>query len=427
MMEWGRVLFQSNLEHALPRGVSDRFYEAARQRRALEEQLAELFRRWGYREFIPPMFEYAETLSTEANQLESEMYRFVDRDGQTLALRPDMTIPTARLAGSKLYDQPFPQRFFYRGSVFRYAEPQAGRQREFTQAGIELIGAAGAAADGESIILALEALRTAGLRHFRLTLGQMAFIHGLLAELELAPPEEQALLDAIDRKSQPNLLAILGELRLTAAQRRAVQTLPTLTGEENVLARAEKIALNKQMRRAVENLAEIEAVLDGYQVKEAVSLDLAEVRGRKYYTGITFECFAEGFGDKIGSGGRYDHLVERFGPARPAVGFALNVDSLLYARRRQDVAPPPTPPRIFAQLSLTESYIQKVAWLRGQGFAVRNACRHYSPEALRQNAAAHGEEGVLLFDEASGQAQLWWHDWPAPRPLTPECLAEVKP
>ncbi len=425
MMEWGRILFQSNPEHALPRGVADRFHEAARRRRALEHRLAALFQRWSYQEFIPPMFEYAETLSTEANQLASEMYRFVDRDGQTLALRPDMTIPTARLAGSKLYDQPFPQRFFYRGSVFRYAEPQAGHQREFAQIGIELIGASGAASDGEIIVLALQALREAGLNDFRLTLGQMAFIHGLLAELELSSQEEQALLDAIDRKSQPNLLAILGELRLTAAQRRAVQTLPTLAGEENVLTRAAQIALNRQMRQAVENMQELEAVLDSYDVKEAISLDLAEVRGRKYYTGITFECFAAGLGTNIGSGGRYDHLVERFGPTQPAVGFALNVDSLLYARQRQNAPTFPSAPRILAQLSLAKAHIRQVEKLRQQGFIVRSACRPYSPTALRQNASAHGEQGVLLFNQPSGQTQLWWHNWPAPRPLTPACLAEV--
>ena len=126
-------------------------------------------RRWAYVEVIPPTFEYAETLAAEAGtQLAEELYRFFDRDGRALALRPDLTIPTARLAGSKLYDQPLPQRFFYTGPAFRYEEPRAGRQREFWQAGIELIGAASPDADAEVLAFAAQALSASSARQFPL-------------------------------------------------------------------------------------------------------------------------------------------------------------------------------------------------------------------------------------------------------------------
>ncbi len=425
MMNRGRPLVQALEGHPLPRGVADRFYEAAWQQRALETALTELFRRWGYGEFIPPTFEYAETLATEASQLALEMYRFVDRDGQTLALRPDMTIPTARLVGSKLYDRPTPHRFYYCGSVFRYEEPQAGRQREFTQAGVELIGAGNAAADAEVLALAVEALQTAGLVHFRLTLGQMAFIHGLLDELALADEEEQRLLDAIDRKSQSDLLMAIDQLQLTPAQRQSVQRLPSLTGTENVLARADEIALNETMRAAIQRLREIETYVDSYGVKDWITLDLAEARGRQYYTGITFECFAGGVGTRVGNGGRYDHLVERFGPPQPAVGFALNADALLIVRRRQGAPQFPNPPRLFAQTCLSKPYLQVLNMVRQHGFAVRVACRDFSTDELRAQADRFGEQGVLLFAEEERQTLLWWGDWPQPRLLTAALLEEV--
>ena len=143
----------------LPHGLADLFYEQAALKTELENRLQEHFGRWAYQRIIPPTFEYHETLSTEASpQLQEEMYRFFDRDGHVLALRPDMTVPTARVIGTRLYDQTLPLRFYYLGSVFRYdEEPQAGRRREFTQAGIELVGAGTPAADAEMTAVALGA------------------------------------------------------------------------------------------------------------------------------------------------------------------------------------------------------------------------------------------------------------------------------
>ena len=136
-------------------------------RREAEALLRELAQRWAYVEMIPPTFEYADILAAEAGtQIAEELYRFFDRDGHALALRPDLTIPTARLSGSKLYDQPLPQRFFYSGPAFRYEEPRAGRQREFWQAGIELIGASSPDADAEVLAFAARALERLGSGQF---------------------------------------------------------------------------------------------------------------------------------------------------------------------------------------------------------------------------------------------------------------------
>jgi ATP phosphoribosyltransferase regulatory subunit len=206
----------------LPQGVVDLVYQDAASKRELESALAGCFRAWSYDELIPPSFEYADTLASEAGvQLAEEMYRFTDRDGRTLALRPDLTIPAARVAATRLYDQPMPLRLFYIGSVFRYEAPQAGRQREFTQAGIELIGAGTPAADAEVLALTVEALAAAGLGQFQVALGQMAFFRGLLAELDAPAAARQTLQSAIDRKNPADLAAMLDQLAIAGPLRQA--------------------------------------------------------------------------------------------------------------------------------------------------------------------------------------------------------------
>ena len=144
----------------IPRGVADYFWGEAQRRRELEHTLLTAFRRWGYADVIPPSFEYAETVAARGGQdLQAEMQRFLDRDGSMLVLRADMTLAVARLMGTRLHDCPLPQRFCYAGSVFRDVEPQAGQQREFWQAGVELIGSSAPEADAEVLALTAEALQ----------------------------------------------------------------------------------------------------------------------------------------------------------------------------------------------------------------------------------------------------------------------------
>jgi ATP phosphoribosyltransferase regulatory subunit len=220
----------------LPPGVADFFFAAAERKLALEATLGEQFVRWGYRPVIPPTFEYADTLASEAGvRLADEMYRFFDRDGRALALRPDLTIPTARIVGVKLFDQPLPLRFYYVGNVFRYEEPRAGQRREFTQAGVELVGAPGASADTEVIALLAAALQAAGLPAFRITLGQIGFFRGLLAALNLSADAAEQLRIAIDRKSQAGVSAILAGLNGNGRARDVLAALPTLVGGPELL------------------------------------------------------------------------------------------------------------------------------------------------------------------------------------------------
>ena len=325
----------------IPPGVADYFWNEAAQRRQLEYKLLELCRAWGYSDIIPPTLEYADTLAAASNAAQQALiHRFQDNDGHTLALRYDMTLAIARLMGTRLHDAPMPQRFCYTGSVFRHGEPLAGQQREFWQAGVELIGANSPEADGEILALTAKALQAAGLHDFRLALGQIRYFHGMLHALALDPAAQALLQRAIVRKSEPDLDEFLAHAQPNPEQRATVEGFLALAGSEDdgwdsVLTAAASLCLNDEMHVALENLRAIRTVLDAYDVAHYLHLDLTEVRSLGYYTGITFQALVPGLGQAVAGGGRYDNLIGIFGPAQPAVGVALGLERILLARKIQ--------------------------------------------------------------------------------------------
>lgn len=400
----------------LPPGVVDLTFQDAANKRDLEAILRAQFRAWSYDELIPPTFEYADTLASEAGtQLAEEMYRFTDRDGRTLALRPDMTIPAARVVATRLYDQIMPLRLFYIGSVFRYEAPQAGRQCEFTQAGIELIGAGTPAADAEVLALTVEALRAAGLRQFQLALGQMAFFRSLLAEVDAPTPLLSALQSAIDRKSPADLAAALDRLTVSEPLHRAFTALPQLSGGPEVLQRGQAICVNPAMRAALAWLEAIHELLAAYGVAEEITYDLGETRGMAYYTGITFKGYTPGLGFSICSGGRYDDLVGHFGRPQPAVGCALWIDRILLARQRQGWQAAPVTPVLLWAADACPDCLRLLGMLRRRGLRVELDVSGAGLDALRQRAASLGIARVAV---CSGPGAVALHSHGATRHLS---------
>jgi ATP phosphoribosyltransferase regulatory subunit len=282
------------------------------------------------------------------------MYRFLDQKGRTLALRADFTPQMARMAATKLFDQPMPLRCSYVGSLFRYEEPQAGRKREFTQAGIELIGADTAEADAEVVALAIAALKALDLRSFQVNLGQMAFFRSLTRGLP--GKAVVAVRDAIDHKNQARLLEALDQAGLTGNQARRLKRLPALTGGPGVLEEARELSAgltgnggtreSEGAGAALERLAEVYRLLQAYGVADRVILDLSEVRGMNYYTGITFRGVAPGLGWPVLSGGRYDELIARFGRPLAAIGFGIGIERALLIQSHQGVPVPSPAPHL---------------------------------------------------------------------------------
>lgn len=384
----------------VPAGVADYFWGEAYERRTLEATLLDVFRHWGYSDVVTPVFEYADTLSARGSrELQSELCRFLDRDGSMLALRADMTIPVARLVGTRLHDAPAPQRFCYAGSVFRDVEPRAGQQREFWQVGIELLGSAAPEADAEVLALTVHALKAAGIAHFRLVLGQMQYFDGLLRALQLTPDAQARLTQAIDRNSEPELEAFLRTTRLPRRQQRALAELPRLSGAaiDDILQRAARLALNQPMLAAIVNLRAICDVLAAFGVLEHVTLDLSEIHNLGYYTGITFEALAPGVGFRIASGGRYDNLIGTFGAPQPAVGAALGLERVLLARRRGAAPPPPRPlpPDLVVAAANQPPALAFVAAARAAGLIAALDLAHRSGDALCTYARTLGAPAAI--------------------------------
>jgi ATP phosphoribosyltransferase regulatory subunit len=255
-----------------------------------------------------------------------------------LALRADITPQIARVVATRLRDEPKPVRLAYVTNVFRYDEPRVSHYREFYQAGVELIGLEKPEAEVEIIAMAIEGLRALGLDRFQIDLGHPDFIRGLLEEVTPDTDKRRGIREALGRKDSSALARLVQELAPAAEVAEALLALPTLFGREIVLERAAKYARTERARTALANLAEVYRLLKIYGLAESVLLDLGEVRGFDYYSGLYFEAYIAGFGASIAAGGRYDHMLARFGYDCPAVGFAVDVARALAIMETQRVA-----------------------------------------------------------------------------------------
>src|SRR5919109_920403 len=301
----------------LPRGARIYLPDEAARKRHVESRLFDGFRRWGYGEIVTPTFEYADVLARGTDHgVQENMFKLVDREtGRMLALRADITPQIARIVATRLRDEPKPLRLGYVTSVFRYDEPQVSHYREFYQAGVELIGLEKPEAEAEVIAMAIEGLRALGLDRFQLDLGHPDFFRGLLEEIKADDTRQQELRDAL-------------------------AALPTLFGHAAVLEQAGAHARNERSARALANLSEVYRLLTIYGLADDVLLDLGEVRGFDYYSGTYFEAYVSGFGASVAGGGRYDHMLGRFGYDCAAVGFAFDVARVLAVMEAQGVSVP---------------------------------------------------------------------------------------
>lgn len=318
----------------VPAGTSTGLPLTARRVRRLEETLLALLARWGYQEIIPPTFEYLDVLSAglEPEVIEN-CYKFADRTtGRILLLRPDVTAQIARIVAMGMLGPDLPLRLCYRTTVFRYEPEHAGRDREIFQVGAELIGMDDVSTDGEILALMVECLQELGLPAFRISLGHVGFFKGLLARTGMSLEGRKRAEQAAARKDLPRLEEILRAERLPNKEARAILEAPGLYGREEVLKRGRALAGgHRELEAALERLTQVYRLLVANGMKEHLVLDLGEFRGFDYYDGIAFDVFAQGVGYELGGGGRYNHLIGRFGRAVPSTGFAFDVDRLFQA------------------------------------------------------------------------------------------------
>ena len=360
----------------IPQGVQCYFGEEVNRRRKVEAILAGIMRCWGFQEIILPFFDYLESFSYGlGSELADRAYRFLDRDGSLLALRPDLTTLVAKTVATRMSAQPLPIKLFYSGEVFRHEKAGAGKQREYYQIGLESIGIARTWADTEVLLLAIDCLRHLEVSDFKIALGHVGFFHGIIDGLGLHPERAAALRDAVDRKDCAWIDDAAASLDLTPEKRRFLAELPNFAGTAEVLARALAVVENSRSRRALQELSEIQAVLAALDLESAFTFDLSEVRGLDYYTGIVFKIYGRAPGGELGGGGRYDGLLGRFGRDLPAVGFSLTLDRVLPLVRDAEslaLGEFPAEEHVLAAGKAAPEQVFARAWsLRGEGRRVR--------------------------------------------------------
>ena len=356
-----------------PRGTKDFLPRDAQRKRWVEDVLQELFLQWGYQEIITPTMEFYDTVGAgDVTGLAQNLYRFFEREGDLLALRPDMTTPVARVVATRLRDQPKPLRFCYRANVFRYAEPQAGRRREFYQAGVELIGTNSYQADAEVVALTVEALQAVGLKDFRVDIGQVDYYDGILQHPALSSEERRSMRLALLKKDYVSLEQLVANCSLPGPERELLRQLPELRGGREVLQEAMAKATSPISIKAIENLSAIYEILEEFDLAKWVRVDLGMIKDIEYYTGMVLEAYTADMGFTIGTGGRYDNLISQFGYQCPATGFALGIERIMLALTRQKGWPPLGKQRILCVALADEP---KLSWqvarkLREYGYIV---------------------------------------------------------
>ncbi|MCD9025202.1 ATP phosphoribosyltransferase regulatory subunit [Cohnella silvisoli] len=313
-----------------PTGVKDYLPHAVTKLRRIERSVLECMRLWGYEQIMTPTIEYYDTVGAASATSDRKLFKLLNQRGTTIVLRPDMTTPIARVVGSLLKDEPFPIRLSYHGNVFRAFEEEGGREAEFYQTGVELVGDSSPEADAEVIALAIASLKAAGVPSFKIAMGHVGFLNGLFEEtLPGLTSEQEALKACLLQRDHVGYRDFIRKLSLDANWQRELEGILRLRGGEEVCAQALELSANAGAQAAIKHLCAVWDVLAAYGIQEHVLIDLTMIGDFSYYTGMTFEGYASHLGFPVCSGGRYDNLLAQFGRPAHATGFALKTTRIL--------------------------------------------------------------------------------------------------
>jgi ATP phosphoribosyltransferase regulatory subunit len=311
--------------------------DQVQQYQYIENKLRKNFELWNYSEVRSPTIEFVETLSTGVgSELVEAMFKFQDFDGKLLGLRAEMTAPVARIVTTKLQSAPEPIRLFYINNVFRYNQSHLKREREFCQAGVELVGCNTSEADAEILALLISALKMVGLNDVRIDLGHASLLKDLLNATGLTEQQKVIIRGLLASRDLFGLKKFMKQNSFSSNLRTAFLALSSCRSLDSVssvfLTGSKYGKINKQ----IEDLTELQEILKDYKVEDMVFFDFSLTKRIEYYTGMVFEASVPNLGLPIGSGGRYDNFIEKFGKLKlPSTGFALEIEKLLQALNAQ--------------------------------------------------------------------------------------------
>ena len=332
--------FKNNLLHT-PDGVRDIYGKEYAGIKFVRKTISDVISSYGYSDIQTPSFEYFDVFSKEVGTIPSrELYKFFDKDNETLALRPDFTPSIARCAAKYFMDENRPLRFSYIGSTFQNISSLQGKYSEITQEGAELIGDGSVQADAEMVSLLIESLLKTGLENFRISIGEVDYFKGLCSEAKLSPEDENDLRELISSKNPIAASDLLKECSISDEMRDKLLRITDTFADHSMLSELERDAGNEISKKAIERLSSLFELLKIRGYEKYVSFDLGMLSKYQYYTGIVFKAFALGAGSPIAMGGRYDTLLSYFGKNAPAVGFVILPDDVEKLLERQGASLP---------------------------------------------------------------------------------------
>lgn len=383
-----------------PEGTRDLLFDECIAKRSIQEKLRKIFTAYGYSEVLTPGLEFYDVFGGKVRYFPQEtMYKLVDGKNRLMVLRPDNTMPIARLAATRLSKEPLPLKLYYNQSIFMVNPKNSGRDDEFTQSGIEILGGETTAADYEALSLAAQALFAVD-QDFRLEIGESGIFRTVVDDLNLPEEQSEEIHALIESKNYPALNEALDGISGSAAE--AVKALPSLFGESEVFAAAEKYMYSKELRTKLNSLHATYKALCSMGYSGKIKVDLGLAHKKNYYTGILFRGYVEGYGLPVLSGGRYDTLLGGFGRNAAAVGFAVNVEAAAKVFLKNTPAPltKPADVLVFSEPGCEISALNHCSELIDTGLTVFNSLFSTVEEAEKY-AKQHGIKRIDIVGRNS--------------------------
>ena len=391
-----------------PEGTRDLLFNDCAARREVEMKLAALFKSFGYSEVVTPGIEFYDLFSGSSRHFRQErMYKLTDSKGRLITIRPDSTIPIARLASTRLASAVLPLRLFYNQAVYENNALLKGRSDEIFQSGIELIGGEETErADYEVMCLALEALRSFDTDNFRFEIGDIGYFKELVSKLDADESTREEIRTLISAKNYPALNDILDEVGPKPVAS-ALKALPRLFGGAEVFDKAAALFTDERIDSILSHLKDVYGKLSELGYSGKISVDLGIVSRVNYYTGIVFKGYLSGVGQSVLKGGRYDGLLGEFGKPCPAVGFGVNCDEAANYLRKNELAPSISAPDciVFTEAAAASEAVAFARELVSQGKAVEIGL-HSSLEATKEYALKRGIHTIYAIGETTKVIEL---------------------
>lgn len=319
-----------------PEGVRDIYGEECARKEATATTILSVFKQYGYRSIQTPAFEFFDIFNKERGSVASrDMYKFFDRDGNTLVLRPDITPSVARCAAKYYMFEDMPLRLCYQGNIFINHHSYRGNLKEMTILGAEMINDTTSDADAEMLAMLINCLLKSGLKEFQAEVGLVDYFNGLMEDAGLDRDEQDQLRLLIEQKNYFGVEELLNTKTMDPSVKDALLNMPKMFGGFEQLEKARRMTSNERALQALERLEKLYGILSVYGLEKYVSFDLGMIGKYEYYTGIIFKAYTYGTGTPIATGGRYDRLLSQFGKDAPAIGFGIYLDELMTAINRQ--------------------------------------------------------------------------------------------